>query len=134
MVTAVRPSFLAASTTLAPPPRSSSILLWRSLTSDARAFDRDIVLQLGGDAFVGRLISWLDLADLDSATPNLPWTGWLISSVFSEKPALAMAGSTISDFGIVPRSMSDGCKAALFGDIVERRAAVDLAPVRPERL
>ncbi len=37
----------------------------------ARAFGRDLLLQIGGDAFIGRLDAGLDLADLDQRHAEL---------------------------------------------------------------
>ena len=71
MVTAASPSFCAASMTLAPPPRSSSILS-RSSATLVRA--RSIAISFfrsGGEAFIGRFDPGLDLADLDQGDAEL---------------------------------------------------------------
>src|SRR5882724_680697 len=107
MVTAASPSFCAASITLAPPPRSSSILSRRSAT-DLRArsaaisfFRSEATLSYDGST-PGSILSILT-----TATPNLPCTGWLASPDGSENAASAIAESMMADFAISPRSTSD---------------------------
>ena len=108
MVTAASPSFCAASTTLAPPPRSSSILPWRSATlararSVAMSFFR-VAATLSKDGSTPGSI----LPILTKATPKRPGTGWLTSFAGNENAASAMALSMIPDFETMPRSTSAG--------------------------
>ena len=108
MVTAASPNFCAASTTPAPPPRSSSILSRSSATlvrarSVAISFFR-LEATLSYDGSTPGSI----LPILTSATPNRPCTGWLTSPDGSENAALAIAVSIMADFVISPRSTSGG--------------------------
>ena len=131
MVTAVSPSFCAASTTLAPPPRSSSILSRRSATLVRARSIAISLLHVAGDARVVRLDARLDLADLDQrdAEPALH----RLADLARRQREGGVRDGGIENGGLGDEAEIDvgGAELALLGEVVERRARRRCGCARP---
>ena len=121
----VRFSFFAASSSVAPPARASSIWSWMSCTFVLARSSAMSLWMKGATTASGFMTSGSILSTVTSTAPNCPFTGALTSPSLSEKAASATAGSMIADFATVPRSMSGFFQSALGGERGKARPRLD---------
>ena len=129
-VTAASPSFCAASMTLAPPPRSSSILSRNSATL-VRARSLAIsFLRSGREALIGRRHPRLDLADLDQGEAELALCRLAYIARRQREGGIGDGGVGDRRFGDDAEIDIGRIEAALLGEIVERRSGCNPAARR----
>ena len=127
MVTAVSPSFCAASTTLAPPPRSSSILSRKFATSLRARSVASSFFSSGATLCIVGLDRRLDGADLDQRHAELALHRLADLAGRQREGRVRDRGIENARFGDEAEIDVGRGEIALLGDVVERRSRGDAA-------